>query len=284
MDFASLMSSAISSASSPQAKDQKFLKRSEAEAAREAAYRAEQKAAADAKEERLRNKRKREEEEAERERVRDEKRRRLAEESRKRREEEQREEERKRRKRLGLPELVESKSKEGSAEAGEDDIPDEELIAKLRELKEPAKLFGESHRARLRRYRKAQTPMTTGPIPTSLQLVLEADMKVTTVPKDAEGRRYLFRQLASYFTLVLQEWQEGLDKRPLDVKESHQGKLAYNAMVQSRENMRPLFRKFERAELEDGILEPVVEIVRAAQERRYVDANDGYLRLSIGKA
>ena len=27
-----------------------------------------------------------------------------------------------------------------------------------------------------------------------------------------------------------------------------------------------------------------MEIVNAAQERRYVDANDGYLRLSIGKA
>lgn len=29
---------------------------------------------------------------------------------------------------------------------------------------------------------------------------------------------------------------------------------------------------------------PIVEIVKALQERRYVDANDGYLRLSIGKA
>jgi len=28
----------------------------------------------------------------------------------------------------------------------------------------------------------------------------------------------------------------------------------------------------------------MLEIVKAAQERRYVDANDGYLRLSIGKA
>lgn len=28
----------------------------------------------------------------------------------------------------------------------------------------------------------------------------------------------------------------------------------------------------------------MVEIVKAAQEKRYVDANDGYLRLSIGKA
>ena len=84
--------------------------------------------------------------------------------------------------------------------------------------------------------------------------------------------------------MVLSEWQIALDSRPKDVAESFQGKQAYGAMVQSRENMRPLFKKFERGDLEDGILEPVVEIVRAAQERKYVDANDGYLRLSIGKA
>ena len=45
-----------------------------------------------------------------------------------------------------------------------------------------------------------------------------------------------------------------------------------------------LFRKFEKSDLDDSILEAIVEIVKAAQERRYVDANDGYLRLSIGKA
>ena len=84
--------------------------------------------------------------------------------------------------------------------------------------------------------------------------------------------------------MVLTEWAVALSQRLESVKQSFQGKAALNAMVQSRENMRPLFKKFERGEVEDGILEPVVEIVRAAQERRYVDANDGYLRLSIGKA
>ena len=48
--------------------------------------------------------------------------------------------------------------------------------------------------------------------------------------------------------------------------------------------MTPLFRLFEAESLSDAILGPMVEIVAAAQERRYVDANDGYLRLSIGKA
>jgi hypothetical protein len=54
--------------------------------------------------------------------------------------------------------------------------------------------------------------------------------------------------------------------------------------VQSRENMTPLFRKFEKSEIDDSVLEHVVEIINKAQQRRYVDANDAYLRLSIGKA
>lgn len=45
-----------------------------------------------------------------------------------------------------------------------------------------------------------------------------------------------------------------------------------------------LFRKFEKGDIEDGILVPIVQIVKAAQARRYVDANNGYLELSIGKA
>jgi pre-mRNA-splicing factor 18 len=54
--------------------------------------------------------------------------------------------------------------------------------------------------------------------------------------------------------------------------------------LDEKTNTIQLFRKFEKGDLPDDLLEPIVEIVKAAQERRYVDANDGYLRLSIGKA
>ena len=229
-------------------------------------------------------------------REREEKRRRLAEESRTKREEEEDRKERARRKRLGLPDLPpkELEGRDGAAADGEEeaDVPEDELLAKLRALGEPAILFGEVHKQRLKRYAKlaakALAPpvtLTTGPIPTTLALVPEAEMKVpAALPTSASERAFVFRQLASYFTMVLTEWAVALDQRPEAVKESFQGKQAYGAMVQSRENMRPLFKKFEKGELEEGILEPVVEIVRAAQERKYVDANDGYLRLSIGKA
>jgi hypothetical protein len=300
MDFAKLMSAQIkkgkdSAAPSASTDNTKYLKRSQVEAQRQAAYQAEQDAAERARREKADRKRKADEEEADREQERREKRRRLAEESRRIREEEQDAEERRRRKRLGLPDLPPRK-KHGEDEDGtpvpeDEDMGDEELVAKLRALAEPARLFGETHKQRLRRYKKRvgadslAAIMTDGPIPTTLQLVPAKDMKVDPkIPQDKKDREFLFRQLASYFTMVLQEWDRTLARRDKDVIESYQGQQAYAAMVQARENMRPLFKKLEKFDLADSILEPVVEIVLAAQERRYVDANDGYLRLSIGKA
>ncbi|KAK2861124.1 hypothetical protein FQN49_004524 [Arthroderma sp. PD_2] len=291
MDFASLMSKEISKAKpDPSSSEKKYVKRSDIEAARVAAYNAEQERIQREREERAELKRKREEEETEQNRLREEKRRRLAEESKARRDAELEEKERERRARLGLSDEP-SNEKDETAETGRD-LDESELIAKLRELGEPARVFGESHKGRLKRYRRLvelssnpQRQLTDGPIPTTLELVPESEMKVPDmIPADEEGKKYMFRQLASYFTLVLKEWEIALAQRDSSVKQTFQGKQAYNAMVQSRENMRPLFKKFENGDIGEGILEPVVEIVRNAQNRRYVDANDGYLTLSIGKA
>jgi len=228
MDFASLMSKEISKTRQTSTSDgqppKKYQKRSDVEAERRAAYQA--KAAA---------KRKREDDEAEAAKEREEKRRRLAEESRKRREETEKEEERARRKRLGLPELVEAEPEE---EVVEDDIEDGELMEKLRKMGEPAKLFAETHKGRLRRFKKISIVMTKGPIPTSLELVEEKDMKVDKVPEDVEGKKYLFRQLASYFTMVLKEWEEALARE--ERRDTFASKAAYSAMVQSKENMTPV--------------------------------------------
>ncbi|KAI0435889.1 hypothetical protein F4803DRAFT_265577 [Xylaria telfairii] len=294
MDFAVLMSKEIAKAKSTDDKSssKKYIRRSEAEASREAAYRAEQAALEEKRAAKAAEKRRREEEEAEEAQIREDRRRRLADETRRRREDAAAEAERVRRKRLGLPELLPAREDgdgDGDGDANED-MSDEELTAKLRELGEPVALFGETRRARLKRYGRATTAVTAGPIPTTLRLVDEADMKVSAadgVPRDKEGRRYLFRQLASYFTMVLREWEAALAREQREQKEddtTFASKAAVNAMVSSRAHMVPLFRKFESGDLDDDILRPVVEIVQAAQERRYVDANDGYLRLSIGKA
>jgi len=296
MDFASLMSAQISKAkpSSPADNKAKYLKRSQVEAAREATYVAEQAKVEAERQQRAENKRKFEEEEEEKNRVREEKKRKLAEESKARREEDEARQERLRRKRLGLPELSKQQQNDKDKEKEKEDeldIPDAELVDKLRALNEPAILFAESHKSRLRRYHKltslALTPtLSTGPIPTTLEPVPEADMLIPTNTPTANTpeRSFLFRQLSSYFTLLLTEWSHALSQRDMATKESHQGRLASTNLTQTISNLTPLFRKFESQDLPDSVLTPVCAIVRDAQQRRYVAANDGYLRLSIGKA
>jgi pre-mRNA-splicing factor 18 len=241
MDFAALMNKELSKTKEKSTNDEKkYLKRSEIEAERRAAYLAEQKALEAERARKAEAKRKREEEIAAENAQREEKRRRLAEESRRRQQEKEWEEEQARRRRLGLPELVKGEDNGGSKDGGPaaDDMPDDELIRKLRELGQPARLFGESHAGRLKRYKKLTTVVTQGPIPTTLQLVDETDMKVDgTVPKDKEGRQWLFRQLASYFTMVLTAYEKAMEEEKRDTSAS---KMAYSAMVQTRENMKPV--------------------------------------------
>lgn len=292
MDFASLMSSQIAAAKpSDNGGGKKYLKRSEVEAQRQADYQREQEDLEKARLERLDKKRKREEDEAEAKRAREEKKRRLAEESRKRAEEEKVAEERERRKRLGLPELPEKEAEDGDVlKEGEEDMNEEEVLDKLRELGEPRRLFGETHIERIRRYQKliekALAPkLSTGPIPTTLALLPEAEMKVPeTVPSDPAAQKYLHRQIASYFDMLLSAWALALSRRSQEVKDSVSGRQAQNNYISARDALRPLFAKLENATLSPVLLKAVNEIVRLAQLKKYVYANDAYLRLSIGKA
>jgi pre-mRNA-splicing factor 18 len=296
MDFASLMKSQIAASkpkneqSSKKESDKKYLKRSEVENQRHAAYLADQAAAEALREEKVAKKRKLDEEAAERNKVREEKRRRLAEESQKRREEEEDREERERRKRVGLPEVpIEEKVEVVVQEESSDDedLPDEEeLVKQLRERDQPIKLFGETRKERHSRYWSVADPQVkTMPIPTTLRLVKEADMKVPQkLPKTRKERKLVRRQLASYFTLLLKEWIVALNSRSQDIKESSSGKTAYAAMLGAKNDLVLLFRRLEKDEVEDAVLQGVMDIVHAAQERRYVDANKKYILLSIGKA
>ena len=234
MDFDALMSAELS-----KPKPKKFSRRAEIEAERRAAYDAEQKELEEKRKAKAAAKRKAEEEAEEETKAREEKRRRLGEESRRRREEEEREAERKRRKRLGLPELKEEVVAEEEA-LGEDeeDVAEDELVRRLRAMGEPAVLFGEGHAERVRRLARLGVVVTKGPVPTTLELLEEKDMKLDgSVPQDKEGRRYLFRQLASYFTLVLTEYEKAMEN---EGRETMASRTAYNAMVQTRENMKPV--------------------------------------------
>jgi len=262
MDFASLMAAELAKGkprSSSASTSTSSTKQADVEAARVAAYKAEQARVAAARESKARAKRQREEDVAEQDRQREEKRQRLATEARARREEREREEEKARRKRLGLPQLPDptddgreeeeitgnSRFIEIDEEVGK--LSTDEIIARLRTLSQPKTLFGETAALRTRRLilhlrKAASSALSTqrGPIPTTLEFVPEQDMKVSgTMPPapDRTGRTWVFRQLVSFFSMVLEEYERAMENERRDTLAS---KAAYNVMVQCRENMRPV--------------------------------------------
>ena len=290
MDFKSLMKAQIGNSNPSATTKPEAVSRGVLEARREVEYRAAQATAERERTERATKKRKLGELEERRNKEREQKKQRIAEEAQAKREAEAREREQSRRRRLGLPELPNAEdfvAEESSHDPSFPDIPESVLAPKLRKLLKSEELPEESHKARLARYYALSEQRDPQPIPTTLKPVPDAEMKVPdSVPlaTDLNGRRLLYRQLGSYFNLVLSEWAISLSTRTQDVKESFAGKSVTNGYISAIDTMKPLFRQFEAADLPEDIVKPVVDIVRAMQERRYVDANNGYLTLSIGKA
>lgn len=296
MDFKSLMAAQISKSkptSNGTSATSKYQRKADLEAERQAAYEAEQTRLQEEREERAAKKRKLEEGDAERAAEREAKLQKLAAESKARREAQDREDERRRRKRLGLPDLPDpSIDDDPSLAEGKEDIPDPELRDKLRALNEPSTLYAESHPARLKRYYNLIHPptaakLTTGPIPTILAPLEEAELLIPTTlpsPTDIPGTTFLYRQIASYFTLLLTNWSHDLSQRDAETKSSSSGIAAYNAYLTVLKDLTPLFRQLESRSLPPDLLSPLCDIIRHAQSRRYVKANDAYLTLSIGKA
>ncbi|RMZ81824.1 hypothetical protein DV738_g2007, partial [Chaetothyriales sp. CBS 135597] len=127
------------------------------------------------------------------------------------------------------------------------------------------------------------------PIPTKLEPVEEKEMLLPDEPvrPSAMGKEavaLLYRQIASYLTLLLSEWATALSLRPREVKESTSGRAAYQSYTAVLRDLTPLYRKLEDQTLDPDLLPPLCEIILHIQKRQYVKANDAYLRLSIGKA
>lgn len=313
MDFASILSSEIkkrklttspstskdTSSAPPQ---KKYLRRSEAEALREAEYLASQAALERERAEKAAKKRQLEEEEAARAVAVREKQRRIAEESRRKKEEEEKERRRRRGEAAGAAgkgKALDAERDDGADGDKGEEIPDEEAIKRLRALDQPITLFGETPLQRLKRLRRlegvedpsAPTPSTapgissrsSKPVSRTPPVLTESEMVIDLADIPTNTSK-IYHQLASWFCLVLREWDIALASRPLSVKESFQGKAATNAYTQAAQYMVPLFKHLERKNLHPDIFPKVCEIVHHAQNRRYVTANDVYLRLSIGNA
>lgn len=285
MDFASILAREISKkrktpADTPptptptdtpaaQPPPKKYLKRSQVEAQRRAAYEAQQSALDAERAAKAAQKRAAEEAEFQRREATKAKAKALAEARRAKAEQESA---------LNAPVAAEVEQGEGGAQ----EMTDEEAVAALRALAEPARVFGEGAAGRVRRLKRclaAAEARKEAEAPPLTWEEMMLDMK-NVGTDDAK----VYRQLHAWFALVLREWEMALEARPQAVKESFQGRAAARSMEQAKMYMAPLFTHFRNRDLKKELYSKICEIVVEAQARRYVKANDLYLRLSIGNA
>jgi pre-mRNA-splicing factor 18 len=99
--------------------------------------------------------------------------------------------------------------------------------------------------------------------------------------KEPEKTRAL---LALFLKRLLKEWERDMEARPDEEKRSSQGRMATVLQKQAKESLRPFFKQLKRTQLAADILPNLVTMGHALQNRRYNDANAGYLKIAIGNA
>lgn len=200
------------------------------------------------------------------------------------------------------------------------EVPQSELIRRLREKGEPIQLFGETHEEACQRLRviemmsKDEDKGLRNDFKAAMDRLDQAYMDRLVNEKDGlESHKAHDVRLAKDI-LPLEEiqeiaqnlcngdmqldskvvleflrhvgylWGKNLNERTLDMKLTLQGKLNSAQFEQTMEYLKPLFRKLKSISLSFDILNSLTGIVQDLMDREYVKANDKYLQMAIGNA
>ncbi|POG65557.1 hypothetical protein GLOIN_2v1665601 [Rhizophagus irregularis DAOM 181602=DAOM 197198] len=197
-------------------------------------------------------------------------------------------------------------------------ISPEEVVRRLRAKGQPIRLFGESDKDRKTRLRALELieERTEGQrndfMRTLEEMDTNLDLEALKKQQDEEESRTskkkkttedsvldntpisiellekdpdkLFVLIYTFLRRLIREWEQEMNNRPDHVKRSVQGKLSAATQKQTNEYMQPFFRTLKKKSIEPDVLARVTEITHYMQKREYMNANDAYLRLSIGNA
>ncbi|WVZ60207.1 hypothetical protein U9M48_010259 [Paspalum notatum var. saurae] len=202
------------------------------------------------------------------------------------------------------------------AESGpQEAIPREEVIRRLRVLRQPATLFGEDDAARLRRLQDVlENPAALADVDAAeigegqtndflrdIQ-ALRAKAAAATKPKpgaeaqsregqgDGVTREVLFEELcdedkiAAFFRRLMGEWSQEVDEMPEAERRTAKGKAAVATCKQCARYLDPLFKQCNKKALPPDVRQALLEVVKCCLRRDYLAAVDNYIKLAIGNS
>lgn len=202
--------------------------------------------------------------------------------------------------------------KKESPKDHDQDVPLEEIIRRFRAKNEPIKLFDESDSDRLMRLAKIESKNDSlnGQRNDYLALLdaneeksefsnvygtiknagwkdldnAEFNTALITLDNFDNKPQWVSKLISVYFQRIIRDWEDFLEKRPGEEKKSLDGKRAAGNCSQTKEYLKPFFKKLRKGQIASEILVKIVEICELLQIREYQKANDVYLKLSIGNA
>ena len=131
------------------------------------------------------------------------------------------------------------------------------------------------------------------------------DVKVTTAPeitlddlaKEAEGKfnkgdsEYDIKFMIRVFKTIIAAWARELNERPVEEKESQQGRLDTAIHTQTVEYMKPFLKRYndkskysKRDLLGMDLIESIVDVVKFLIAKNYLKAHENLLLCAVGNA
>ncbi|KAK3146372.1 hypothetical protein QOZ80_3BG0265280 [Eleusine coracana subsp. coracana] len=193
-------------------------------------------------------------------------------------------------------------------------LPREEVIRRLRLLRQPATLFGEDDAARLRRLQEVLEDSAaladvdaeeigegqTNDFLRDIQALRAKAVAAAAKPKpgaeaqrkegDGEQRDVPFEELcdedkiAAFFRRLMGEWSQEFDQMPEVERRTAKGKAAVATCKQCARYLEPLFKQCKKKALSHEVRQALLEVVKCCLRRDYLAAVDNYIKLAIGNS
>eukprot|EP00761_Pharyngomonas_kirbyi_P002839 gb/GECH01002843.1/.p1 GENE.gb/GECH01002843.1/~~gb/GECH01002843.1/.p1 ORF type:complete len:354 (+),score=122.21 gb/GECH01002843.1/:1-1062(+) len=199
-------------------------------------------------------------------------------------------------------------------------IPRQEVFRRLRVLKEPITLFGESDKDRIRRLRLVEAHAgervgdeqgsivqairkaeeenrekklhsesynntnnneeSTNDNSSGVDTGYNSDDESYKVTDDMSKEEYVLRTLK----WLLHAWEHHMMQLSEEERSTRENRMEAMHCRQTNMDMQSLFKKLENKKLQNDLLVPMHEIAVHIRNKHYVSAHDAYMRLAIGNS
>lgn len=99
-----------------------------------------------------------------------------------------------------------------------------------------------------------------------------------------KNKEYDMHVITLIFQHILKLWENQLNNHSTHDKMSTKVKTNRVIFTQTKEYMKPMFRKLKNRTIPEDILESLVDISKNLVNRNYISASDSYLEMAIGNA